>query len=98
MEKTQMARVTVEDCLEREDNRFALVILASLRARKLAKGADPTVKCDNKPNVTSLREIAAGRVHFDRPSHEAIEEWIEQAPAPKEKTSVGQNRQGGRIK
>jgi DNA-directed RNA polymerase subunit omega len=98
MEKTQMARVTVEDCLEREDNRFALVILASSRARKLGKGAAPTVRCDNKPNVTSLREIAAGMVHFDRPSHEAIEEWIEKAPAPKEKAWTGQNRQGGKIK
>ena len=72
-----MARVTVEDCLEREDNRFALVILASRRARQLMKGSAPLVRCTNRPNVASLREIASGRVHFDRPSAEAIEEWIQ---------------------
>jgi DNA-directed RNA polymerase subunit omega len=75
-----MARVSVEDCLEHEDNRFALVILASARARRIMKGATPLVRCDNKPNVTSLREIAAGRVHFDRPSHKALEEWIATGP------------------
>jgi DNA-directed RNA polymerase subunit omega len=72
-----MARVTVEDCLEREDNRFALVILASRRARQLMKGSPPLIRCTNRPNVASLREVASGRVHFDRPSAEAIEEWIQ---------------------
>jgi DNA-directed RNA polymerase subunit omega len=71
-----MARVTVEDCLEREDNRFALVILGSRRARQIMKGSVPLVRSTNRPNVTSLREIAAGKVHFDRPSSEAIEDWI----------------------
>ncbi len=71
-----MARVTVEDCLEREDNRFALVVLASRRARQIMKGSPALVRCTNRPNVASLREIAAGKVHFDRPSSEAIEEWI----------------------
>ena len=71
-----MARVTVEDCLEREDNRFALVVLASRRARQIMKGSAPMVRCGNRPNVASLREIAAGKVRFDRPSSEAIEEWI----------------------
>jgi DNA-directed RNA polymerase subunit omega len=72
-----LARVTVEDCLDREDNRFALVILASRRARQIIKGSAPRVRCTNRPNVSSLREIAAGRVHFDRPSAEAIDEWIQ---------------------
>ena len=72
-----MARVTVEDCLEREDNRFALVILASRRARQIMKGSTPLIRRSNRPNVSSLREIAAGRVHFDRPSADAIEEWIQ---------------------
>ena len=71
-----MARVTVEDCLEREDNRFALVVLASRRARQIMKGSVPLIRCGNRPNVASLREIAAGKVHFDRPSSEAIEDWI----------------------
>jgi DNA-directed RNA polymerase subunit omega len=56
-----MARVTVEDCLEKVPNRFALVVLAAERARQLARAAPPPqVDCDNKPAVTSLREIADG--------------------------------------
>jgi DNA-directed RNA polymerase subunit omega len=72
-----MARVTVEDCLEREDNRFALVVLAAQRARQLMKGAAPLVQSTNKAAVTALREIAAGKVHWDRPSHSAVVEFIE---------------------
>lgn len=71
-----MARVTVEDCLDREENRFALVILASSRTRQLMKGADPLLKTKNKAAVTSLREIAAGKVHFSRSSHEVVTEWL----------------------
>lgn len=59
-----MARITVEDCLEKEPNRFALIVLAAERARQLAKSARPLVICDNKPAVTALREIAAGKVKF----------------------------------
>jgi DNA-directed RNA polymerase subunit omega len=73
-----MARVTVEDCLEREENRFALVIMASHRARNLMKGASALISCKNKPLVTALREIAAGRVRFDRPSSEVVEEYVAQ--------------------
>jgi len=72
-----MARVTVEDCLEREENRFALVILAAIRTRQLMKGGTPLVHSKNKAAVTSLREIAAGKVHFDRPSNDAVQEWID---------------------
>src|SRR6185295_9900724 len=72
-----MARVTVEDCLEREENRFALVILAARRTRQLMKGAAPLVHSKNKAAVTALREIAAGKVHFDRPSNDAVSDWIE---------------------
>lgn len=71
-----MARVTVEDCLEREENRFALVVLAASRTRQLMKGNDPLVKTKNKPAVTSLREIAAGKVHWNRSSHEVVHEWL----------------------
>jgi DNA-directed RNA polymerase subunit omega len=73
-----MARVTVEDCLEREDNRFALVVLASQRTRALMKGATPLVASKNKAAVTALREIATGRVHYDRPTNEAVQEHIEE--------------------
>jgi len=73
-----MARVTVEDCLEREDNRFALVILAAQRTRQLMKDATPLVDSKNKAAVTALREIAAGMVHFDRPTNDAVEIYIEE--------------------
>nr|WP_281180780.1 DNA-directed RNA polymerase subunit omega [Chondromyces crocatus] len=70
--------MTVEDCLEREENRFALVILAAQRTRQLMKGADAEVRTKNKPAVTALREIAAGKVHFNRSSHEVVNEWLKQ--------------------
>jgi len=73
-----MARVTVEDCLQHEENRFALVILASRRARQLMKGAPALVASKNREPVTALREIAAQKVHFSRPVREAIEEFIEE--------------------
>jgi DNA-directed RNA polymerase subunit omega len=57
--------VTVEDCLEQVNNRFALVILGAERARQIAGGARPLLRCDNKPAVTSLREIARGAVRFN---------------------------------
>ncbi len=57
-----MARVTVEDCLERVDNRFALIHLAAKRVRQLRKGVEPLVACKNKDVVVALREIAAGKV------------------------------------
>ncbi len=53
-----MARVTVEDCLGKVDNRFQLVLVASKRARQLSKGAEPFVEWENdKPTVVALREI-----------------------------------------
>ena len=73
-----MARVTVEDCLERVDNRFALVILASERARQLSRGAEPLVDCNNKWAVTALREIAKGDVYFRENVSDVIEEFIEE--------------------
>jgi len=58
-----MARITVEDCLEHVDNRFQLVLVATKRARQLAKGSQPLVTIDNdKPTVIALREIADGLV------------------------------------
>ena len=60
-----MARVTVEDCLERVPNRFALVHLAARRARDLIKGDTPTVEhAKNKETVLALREVAAEHVRF----------------------------------
>jgi DNA-directed RNA polymerase subunit omega len=59
-----MARITVEDCLERVESRFSLVILAAKRAKMLLKGAPPLVDTDNKVIVNALREIAAGKVTY----------------------------------
>ena len=59
-----MARITVEDCLEVVDNRFELVLMATRRARQVAKGADALVEANNdKPTVVALREIAGRKVN-----------------------------------
>jgi DNA-directed RNA polymerase subunit omega len=57
-----MARVTVEDCLEKVENRFVLVHLAAERARQLRKGASPLSDRKNKEVVLSLREVASGAI------------------------------------
>jgi DNA-directed RNA polymerase subunit omega len=57
-----MARITVEDCLEKVSSRFGLIHLAAKRVRQLRKGAEPLVVCKNKDIVVSLREIANGKV------------------------------------
>ncbi len=57
-----MARITVEDCLDKVSSRFELVMLASVRAKQLLKGAKPLIQSDNRDIVTALREIAAGKV------------------------------------
>jgi DNA-directed RNA polymerase subunit omega len=58
-----MARITIEDCMEKVPNRFQLVRMAAIRAKQLKKGARPLIEhTENKAVVTSLREIAAGLV------------------------------------
>ena len=57
-----MARITVEDCLQKIPNRFQLVLAATYRARMLSQGHTPKIESRNKPSVTALREIAAGQV------------------------------------
>jgi DNA-directed RNA polymerase subunit omega len=62
-----MARVTVEDCVEKVSNRFELVLLASQRARNISSGAELTVERDNDKNpVIALREIAEETVELDK--------------------------------
>lgn len=62
-----MARITVEDCLDNVDNRFELVLTATLRARQIAHGADPLIEEENdKPTVVALREIAEGLIDQER--------------------------------
>ena len=65
-----MARITVEDCLEKADNRFGLIHLAAKRVRQLKKGAEPLVVCKKRNIVVTLREIAAGEVFKARKDNE----------------------------
>ncbi len=57
-----MARVTIEDCLRRVPNRFALVHMAAKRVRQFNRGAPALVQANNKEIVMALREIAHGKV------------------------------------
>jgi DNA-directed RNA polymerase subunit omega len=82
-----MARITVEDCLDKVDNRFELVMVSSKRARQIQiEGKDPMVSVDNdKPTVVALREIADGLVTneilIEKPSIELEEVEEEMAEA-----------------
>ena len=81
-----MARVTIEDCLKKVNNRFTLVHLGAKRVIQLRKGASPLVDAPkNKEVVVALREIAAGLVDFDSisqigPDEHAAEALPEQSP------------------
>jgi DNA-directed RNA polymerase subunit omega len=70
-----MARITIEDCLDNENNRFTLVRLASRRAKQLLSGAKAVTDTKgNRPVVSALREIAAGKVTFTPALQEAASE------------------------
>ena len=61
-----MARITVEDCLNRIPNRFQLTLAATYRARQLAHGGSPLIETTrDKPTVIALREIAVGKVGIE---------------------------------
>lgn len=61
-----MARITIEDCLDRIPNRFELTLAATNRARQISAGSTPLVEVDrDKPTVIALREIAAGRIGIE---------------------------------
>lgn len=65
-----MARITIEDCLERVENRYELVHLCTKRVKQLREGSGRLIRSKNKDVVTALREIAAGKV-----SHAPAEEY-----------------------
>ena len=68
-----MARITIEDCMVEEGNRFRLVLMSAIRAKQLMRGARPLVKAEeNKSVVVALREVAAGHIEKDLPG--ALEE------------------------
>ena len=74
-----MARVTVEDCVDKVPNRFELVMLAAHRARSLASGSPLTVDRDNDKNpVVALREIAEETLTADQLREPAIESFQRQ--------------------
>lgn len=77
-----MARVTVEDCLDKVDNRFQLVLVATKRARQLSRGAQPFVEWENdKPTVVALREIADDYVTPAILDEKPEEDLAEELPA-----------------
>ncbi len=68
-----MARVTVEDCLDKVENRFLLVMLSAKRVKQLYKGSKPIIenKASNKNVVLSLREIASGKLSYELSSRKS---------------------------
>jgi DNA-directed RNA polymerase subunit omega len=76
-----LARVTVEDCLEKVTNRFALVILGAERARQLANGGRALVRCENKAAVTALREIAKGQVRYNESVENTVNQYLAEKKA-----------------
>ena len=65
-----MARITVEDCLEKVNSRFELVVLAARRAKMLIRGAKPVAESTNRAIVTALREVATRKVYLGEPPEE----------------------------
>ena len=71
-----MARITVEDCIDKFPSRFELVLVASNRARKLYTGESPTVEIDNDKNtVIALREIAEETITREQLKNDLIQEY-----------------------
>ncbi|GMQ79837.1 MAG: hypothetical protein BMS9Abin03_278 [Thermodesulfobacteriota bacterium] len=70
-----MARITIEDCLKRVENRFILVNMVAKRVRQIREGSEYLVSSPkNEDIVVSLREIAAGKIIFREDKEEKIEE------------------------
>jgi DNA-directed RNA polymerase subunit omega len=84
-----MARITVEDCIDKFESRFELVLVASNRARKLHSGETPTVEKDNdKSTVIALREIADESISVDSLKEKLIEEYQTVSPIDEEELSL----------
>ena len=88
-----MARITVEDCLREQNNRFRLVRLASRRAKQILSGDRPVTDTrGNKAIVSALREIADGKVRFRKGEEPELASEEPAAPAP-EPAAEAQNAQ-----
>ena len=82
-----MARVTIEDCLERIDNAYDIVSLASQRAKDILDGSEPKIDYSGKPTVIALKEIAEGLIdmsYFETRRKQKIEEQFSEAIAEEE--------------
>ena len=84
-----MARITVEDCIDKFQSRFELVLVASNRARKLHAGESPTVEIDNdKHTVIALREIAEETIDIDQMKNNLVEEYQSVSAIDEEELSL----------
>jgi DNA-directed RNA polymerase subunit omega len=80
-----VARITIEDCLKRVNNRFILVNMAAKRVRQIREGSEYLVSSPkNEDIVVSLREIAAGKITIREDKEEEIKEEIEEIEEKKE--------------
>ena len=89
-----MARITVEDCIDKFDSRFELVLVASNRARKLHSGDEPTVDRDNDKNtVIALREIADETISAEVFKQNLVEEYQTVSPVDEEELALEFNEE-----
>ena len=89
-----MARITVEDCIDKFDSRFELVLVASNRARKLHSGDEPTVERDNDKNtVIALREIADETISAETFKQNLVEEYQTVSPIDEEELALEFNEE-----
>ena len=89
-----MARITVEDCIDKFDSRFELVLVASNRARKLHSGEEPTVERDNdKKTVIALREIADETISAEVFKQDLVEEYQTVSPIDEEELALEFNEE-----
>ena len=84
-----MARITVEDCIDKFESRFELVLVASNRARKLHSGENSIIEKNNdKPTVIALREIADESISIDSLKDKLIQEYQTVSPLEEEEVSL----------
>ena len=93
-----MARITVEDCIDKFESRFELVLVASNRARKLHAGESPSVEKNNdKHTVIALREIADETVMIDSLKEKLIEEYQIVSPLDEDELSLEYSSSEGEL-
>ena len=89
-----MARITVEDCIDKFESRFELVLVASNRARKLHTGEEPSVERDNDKNtVIALREIADETISAEVFKQDLVEEYQSVSPIDEEELALEFNEE-----